>query len=229
MLPIFTSSRSITLTCYFRGPRWHGCYFPWIHLVLILLGRTLTSWPVPPPWSNTASEDLPFHLPPRFFILCPSLKSWFSPGFCPGPFHCDQDWKCAPIVSGYCFQLHMFLPATMQSVHFMLACKSCSHQTIDSHYLNWNHLLSPLSDSGRRVPAEYGEESHASSSVEEWISITGCWIYFPVLYIRTLLLIHSKCNSLHLPNPNSQSISLLPSLPLGNHKSDFYVCESVSV
>ena len=27
-----------------------------------------------------------------------------------------------------------------------------------------------ISDSGRRVPAEYGEESHASSSVEEWIS-----------------------------------------------------------
>lgn len=58
--------------------------------------------------------------------------------------HSDQDWKCAPIVSGYCFQLHMFLPATMQSVHFMLVCKSCSHQTIDSHYLNWNHLLSHL-------------------------------------------------------------------------------------
>ena len=27
-----------------------------------------------------------------------------------------------------------------------------------------------VSDSGRRVPAEYGQESHASSSVEEWIS-----------------------------------------------------------
>ena len=27
-----------------------------------------------------------------------------------------------------------------------------------------------ISDSGRRVTAEYGEESHASSSVEEWIS-----------------------------------------------------------
>ena len=27
-----------------------------------------------------------------------------------------------------------------------------------------------ISDSGRRVPAEYGQESHASSSVEEWIS-----------------------------------------------------------
>ena len=27
-----------------------------------------------------------------------------------------------------------------------------------------------ISDSGRRVPAEYGQESHASSSVDEWIS-----------------------------------------------------------
>ena len=27
-----------------------------------------------------------------------------------------------------------------------------------------------ISDSGRRVPAEYGQERHASSSVEEWIS-----------------------------------------------------------
>ena len=27
-----------------------------------------------------------------------------------------------------------------------------------------------ICDSGRRVPAEYGEESHASSSVEEWMS-----------------------------------------------------------
>lgn len=50
--------------------------------------------------------------------------------------HSDKDWKCTPIVSSYCFQLHMLLPATMQSVHFMLVCKCCSHQTIDSHYLN---------------------------------------------------------------------------------------------
>ena len=27
-----------------------------------------------------------------------------------------------------------------------------------------------ISDSGRRLPAEYGQQSHASSSVEEWIS-----------------------------------------------------------
>ena len=27
-----------------------------------------------------------------------------------------------------------------------------------------------ISDSGRRLPAEYGQESHAWSSVEEWIS-----------------------------------------------------------
>ena len=45
------------------------------------------------------------------------------------------------------------------------------------------------------------------------VLITGCWIYFPVLYIRTLLLIHSKCNSLHLPTPNSQSIPLSPHPP----------------
>ena len=54
-----------------------------------------------------------------------------------------------------------------------------------------------------------------------------------MLYGRTLLFIHSKCNSLHLPTPNSQFIPLPPPLPplplpLGNHKSDLYVCEPVS-
>ena len=52
-------------------------------------------------------------------------------------------------------------------------------------------------------------------------------IEFHVLYSRTSLLIHSKCNGLHLPTPNFQSIPLLPHL--GNHKSVLYVCESVFV
>ena len=58
--------------------------------------------------------------------------------------------------------------------------------------------------------------------------IPGDQIQFPVLHSRTLLLIHSKCHSLHplIPTPNSQSI---PFLPLGNHKSDLYVCEDVSI
>ena len=44
-----------------------------------------------------------------------------------------------------------------------------------------------------------------------------------MLHSRASLLLHSKCNSLHLPTPSSQSI------PLGNHKSVLHVCESVSV
>ena len=52
------------------------------------------------------------------------------------------------------------------------------------------------------------------------------WVEFLVLYSRTLLFIHSKCNSLHLPTPNSQSIHLLPLLSLDNCKSALYVCES---
>ena len=52
---------------------------------------------------------------------------------------------------------------------------------------------------------------------------------FFVLYTRTLF-IPSKCNDLCLPTPNSLSIPLPPSFPLGNPKwSFFYVCESVSV
>ena len=40
-----------------------------------------------------------------------------------------------------------------------------------------------------------------------------CWLLhtiveFPVWYSRTLLFIHSECNSLYLPTPNSQSIPL---------------------
>ena len=41
-------------------------------------------------------------------------------------------------------------------------------------------------------------------------SITSDLIYFPVLYSRTSVFIHSKCNSLHLLTPNSQSIPLPP-------------------
>ena len=37
------------------------------------------------------------------------------------------------------------------------------------------------------------------------------WTWFSVLYSRTPLLIHSKCNSLHLPTPN------LPSIPVPPH------------
>ena len=37
-------------------------------------------------------------------------------------------------------------------------------------------------------------------------SITRNWIEFPLLYSRTLLLIHFKCSSLYLLTPNSQSI-----------------------
>ena len=55
-------------------------------------------------------------------------------------------------------------------------------------------------------------------------SIARDLIQFPVLYSRTSLLIHSKCNSLHLLTPNSQSIPLTH-----NHKSVLYVCEPVSV
>ena len=51
----------------------------------------------------------------------------------------------------------------------------------------------------------------------------------PMLYIKTLLFIHYKCNSLHLPTLNTQSIPLSSPLPVGNHKSDLYVCESISV
>ena len=40
------------------------------------------------------------------------------------------------------------------------------------------------------------------------------WIYFPMLYNRTSLIIHSKCNSLHLPTPNSHSIPLPSCSPL---------------
>ena len=50
-------------------------------------------------------------------------------------------------------------------------------------------------------------------SFPSWF-ITGYWVLFPVLYIRTVLFIYSKCNSLHLPTPNSQSIPLPPSSPL---------------
>ena len=48
-----------------------------------------------------------------------------------------------------------------------------------------------------------------------------------MLHSRTLLFIHSICNSLQLLIPNSQSIHPPSLLPLGNRKSVIYVCEPV--
>ena len=44
-----------------------------------------------------------------------------------------------------------------------------------------------------------------SSHYPPWCSITSDQIEFSVLYSRISLVIHSKCNTLHLPSPNSHS------------------------
>ena len=50
--------------------------------------------------------------------------------------------------------------------------------------------------------------------------ITGCGIWFPMLYSRSLLLVHLLCNCLHLLILNSQSPSpCIHPRPAGNHKS----------
>ena len=54
--------------------------------------------------------------------------------------------------------------------------------------------------------------------------ITGYWIWFPVLYGRTLLFIHSIYNSLHLLVLNSQST---PTPSFDNSKSILYIYESI--
>ena len=51
----------------------------------------------------------------------------------------------------------------------------------------------------------------------------------PVLYNRTLLFIHPIYNSLHLLILNFHSIPPPNPLPLGDHKSVIYACESVPV
>lgn len=102
------------------------------------------------PQTSHAQSGTPPHPPQmlpklsKYWIYHRREHIWLINSLFPNWSHSDKDLKCTPIVSGYCFQLHMLLPATMQSVHFMLVCKSCSHQTIDSQYLNWNHLLSHL-------------------------------------------------------------------------------------
>ena len=58
--------------------------------------------------------------------------------------------------------------------------------------------------------------------------IPGGWIYFPVLYTRTLLFIHSKHNSFHPLTPKSQFFFSRPT-PRGSHKSGLYVYEYASV
>ena len=39
--------------------------------------------------------------------------------------------------------------------------------------------------------------------------IPGYWMWFPALYSRTLLFIHSKCYTFYPPSSNSQFIPLL--------------------
>ena len=55
--------------------------------------------------------------------------------------------------------------------------------------------------------------------------IMGYWIYSPLLSIRILFPIHSKCDSLH--QPNSQSIPLPPHLPLDAAESSAFLCAGV--
>ena len=80
-----------------------------------------------------------------------------------------------------------------------------------------------------RVTQSYTHIHSFSSNYFPPYSIPRDWIEFPVLYSRTSLLIHSKCNNLHLLTPNSQPIPLPPSPPFGNHKSVLCVRESVLV
>ena len=79
-----------------------------------------------------------------------------------------------------------------------------------------------------------------------WL-IPGDWIYFPALYGKTLLFMHSKHNSLKLLTPNSQSIpnsplvttspAILQSMDFQRVRHDwvteltdwFSVCEPVSI
>ena len=49
----------------------------------------------------------------------------------------------------------------------------------------------------------------------------------PVLYSRTMLLIHPVSNSLQLLMPNSQSTPSPLPLPFGNHKSAHIACKFI--
>ena len=64
--------------------------------------------------------------------------------------------------------------------------------------------------------------SYVFYSFPSWL-ITGYWVYFPVLYSRSLF-IHSICNGLYLLTPKSQSIPLPHLSPLETTSllSDFF-------
>ena len=64
-----------------------------------------------------------------------------------------------------------------------------------------------------------------SYSFPLWFS-TGFWIYFPVLYGRTLITIHSIYNGLHLPVLNSQPLSL-PPLPPSWQPQICFLCKTI--
>ena len=90
-----------------------------------------------------------------------------------------------------------------------------------SRFLNWSILdLQCCVNSGKQ------QSNSVIYSSMLWF-ITGYWLYFPVLYSRTLLFIHSMYNSLCLLTPNSHSIPPPPPTPppaVGNHKSVLFVC-----
>ena len=72
--------------------------------------------------------------------------------------------------------------------------------------------------------AEWLSDAHIHILFPLWF-ILGDRMSFPVLDSGTLF-IHSKCNGLHLPSPDSQCIPPRPCL--GNHKFEICVCEPVS-
>ena len=182
-------------------------------------------------------EDCQLPLKSKMFSFLKNVLSkysWFSVNFC-----WTAKWFSYTVVCVLSCFSHVRLCDPWTVAHQAPLSMGVSRQEYWSGLLcpppgdlpDWGIELESLMSSctGRRVLYHWrhlGSHIYICSFSFLWWFITEYWIYFPVLYSRTLLFIYT---SLHLLIPNSQSFFPQSFLPLDNHKSVLFISEHVSV
>ena len=129
---------------------------------------------------------------------------------------------CSVVQSFLMLQLHGLCSPTSSTVHRILQARILEWVAISSSRgSSWpmdQTCVSCISYIGRQI-LYHCVTNYICSFLycfPLWF-IPGHWMWFCVLYSRTLLSIHSMCNSLHLLTLNSQSTSASPLSPLATY------------
>ena len=102
--------------------------------------------------------------------------------------------------SSWCAGLSLLRPLLLQSTGSRRA-----GSVVVAHGPSYSAACGIFPDQGSN-PCPLHWQADSQPLYHQGSPITGYWIWFPVLYSRTLLCIHPIYKSLHLPTPNSQSI-----------------------